>query len=145
MKVLRGGRLFMPAVTINYWAVLVSALASMVLGFIWYSKPVFGKLWMREAGKTEEEAKKGAGTAYFGMVILALVLSYVMAHFVDYTNADTFALGVTTGFWTWLGFAFTTMGGMYLFEGRSSKLFWINTGFHLIEFMAIGAILAMWV
>ena len=47
---------------VNYLAVLVSAIAMIVLGFIWYG-PLFGKIWTKEMGWTKadmEEAKKKA-------------------------------------------------------------------------------------
>jgi hypothetical protein len=47
---------------IHYWAVLVSAIVSMIIGSIWYG-PLFGKLFMREMGmdtwsKEKQDANK---------------------------------------------------------------------------------------
>ena len=36
----------LPAIDLNYWAVLVSAVASMTIGALWYSPILFGKIWM---------------------------------------------------------------------------------------------------
>ncbi len=35
---------------INYLAVVVAALGSFLLGGLWYSPALFGKVWQREAG-----------------------------------------------------------------------------------------------
>src|SRR5216684_1584610 len=35
---------------INFWAVLVSAIATMVIGFLWYSPMLFANPWMRLMG-----------------------------------------------------------------------------------------------
>lgn len=35
---------------VNLLAVLVSAIATMVVGFLWYSPVLFAKPWMREMG-----------------------------------------------------------------------------------------------
>ncbi len=35
---------------VNYLAVLVAAIVGMVVGFIWYSPKVFGKMWMKLSG-----------------------------------------------------------------------------------------------
>ena len=35
---------------INFWAVLVSAIATMVIGFLWYSPILFANPWMRLMG-----------------------------------------------------------------------------------------------
>ena len=46
----------MESMAINYWAVLVAAVAYMILGAIWYSPILFGSAWMRLIGKTKEQA-----------------------------------------------------------------------------------------
>ncbi len=33
------------------------------------------------------------------MVVVALVMAYVLAHFVDYAGASSASLGAQTGFW----------------------------------------------
>lgn len=116
----------------------------MVVGFVWYSKPLFGTAWSKFKGMSEEQAKKGAGKAYIGMILLALVLAYVLAHFVDYTQADTLGEGIVTGFWLWLGLVFTTKGASYLFGQKSMKLFFIDVGYHLVEILVMSVILVSW-
>jgi hypothetical protein len=45
-------------VGINPWAVLVSAIAAMVIGFLWYSPILFANPWMRLMGiDTNDKAK----------------------------------------------------------------------------------------
>ena len=44
---------------INWLALVVAALSILVIGFIWYHPKVFGTIWMKEIGMTEEKAKKG--------------------------------------------------------------------------------------
>ena len=34
----------------NYWAVLLAAAPSFVLGGLWYSPRLFGRIWNRENG-----------------------------------------------------------------------------------------------
>ena len=48
---------------INFLAVLVAALSSFVVGFVWYNPKVFGTIWMNEIGMTEEKAKQEAKEA----------------------------------------------------------------------------------
>ena len=43
----------------NVWAVLAAAIASMILGGLWYSPLLFANAWMRASGVTEEKAKNG--------------------------------------------------------------------------------------
>ncbi|MGB4971685.1 MAG: DUF1761 domain-containing protein, partial [Cyclobacteriaceae bacterium] len=51
---------------LNYWAILVSALSTFLIGGLWYSPAVFGKAWMKENGLTEEDLKKGNMAKIFG-------------------------------------------------------------------------------
>ena len=138
----------MAEVSINYLAVLVSAIVSMVIGALWYSPILFGKLWMRLSGMSENKLKevkaKGMTKSYVIAFIVTLVMSYVLAHFVDYTEATTFALGMQTGFWIWLGFFATTMLGMVLWEGKSVKFYLLNIIHYLVVLLVIGGMLAMW-
>jgi hypothetical protein len=135
----------MPEVTLNYWAIIVSAIVSMVLGALWYSPVLFGKQWMQLMGWTKEQVKKeDANKGYLLAMIGALILAYVMSHFVDYVGATTVSQGAQTGFWTWLGFAATTSLTTSTFEGKPTKLWGINSGYNLVQFILTGAILAVW-
>lgn len=135
----------MPEVSINYLAVLVGAIVSMVIGAVWYSMPVFGKLWMQEIGKKMDDLKGGAKTGYIVAFVSALVMSYILAHFVDYTGATTVTTGAITGFWIWFGFVATVGAAKTVFTGKSFKLFAIDYGYHLVELVVMGMILAVWV
>jgi hypothetical protein len=42
----------------NWLSLFVTALVPLVIGFVWYSKGVFGNAWMQAAGVTEESAKE---------------------------------------------------------------------------------------
>lgn len=136
----------MPEVDVNFWAVLLAAVANMLIGSIWYSKAMFANKWMALMGKTEEEIRaSGLNLAYIGMMVGALVMAYVMAHSVNYAQADTVTEGVVTGFWLWLGFIVTTKVSDVLFEGQPKGLFAINAGYFLVALPVMGAILAAWV
>lgn len=133
----------MPEVSINYLAVLVAAIAGMVVGAVWYSPAVFGNAWMKAIGKKTDQLGDPTNS-YLIATVLALVLAYVMAHFVDYVNASTVGAAVQLAFWLWLGFVITTQGVNAVFEGKSRDLFLVSAGHHLAEFIVVAAILALW-
>ena len=137
-----------PEVSINYLAVLVAAIANMAIGALWYSPVLFAKPWIAAIGKSEEEireqAGKGMARTYTLAFISALVMSFVLAHFVDYTRATTIAGGLQAGFWPWLGFVATTNLSTLLFEWRPSKLYYISMGYYLVVLAVMGVILAVW-
>ena len=134
----------MPTVEVNYIAVLVAGVLSMVVGFIWYSKPLFANAWQKEVGLSDSDIGKGPGTGYLWAFVAALLTAYVLAHFNAYAGATTAMQGAITGFWAWLGFVATSMGMNMIFEGKSSKLFMINAGMQLVNLMVMGALLAVW-
>lgn len=132
-------------VSVNYLAVLVGAVAAMGIGALWYSPLLFGKQWMALLGKTMATIDKSKANRAYGITaVMALLTSYVLAHIVAYTKADTLALGLQAGFWVWLGFVATTMATTMLFEDRPVKLYLINAGYHLVNLLVMGAILASW-
>lgn len=57
----------------NFPAILVATIVTLPIGFIWYHKSVFGTVWMRESGVTEESARKANMIKVFG---LTLILSF---------------------------------------------------------------------
>ena len=134
-------------VEINYWAVLVAAVVNFALGAVWYSPALFGKRWLAIINKSEaelEEMKKGATRGYVLSVVGALVMSFVLAHIVDYGQATTIASGMQSGFWLWLGFVATTNLSSVLFEARPTGLYLISMGYYLVSLLIMGAILAIW-
>jgi hypothetical protein len=48
------------------------------------------------------------------------------------------------GFAMWLGFVTTVQLTTKLFENKPTKLYLINTGYQLVCYLAMGAILARW-
>jgi len=68
---------------INYWAVLVSALAVFVIGSIWYSPVLFANAWMKEQGFTREGMAKGSTLKIFGIsFLLMLIMAFNLAAFI---------------------------------------------------------------
>lgn len=55
--------------TLNWWAIIAATLVTFVLGFLWYG-PFLGKLWMKEVGLTENDAKKANMAKIFGLSLL---------------------------------------------------------------------------
>lgn len=134
-------------VSVNYIAVFVSAIASMALGYLWYSPILFGKAWEKMAGV--EMKKEGATKSYILMLVSALVVAYVMAHFVwlvaqGFGSEVSAASGVSTAFWAWLGFVATTSLGSVLWEAKPWAYWLINAGYWLVNLVLIGAIVGTW-
>ncbi len=129
---------------INFVAIIIAGLASMPVGFIWYSPALFAKEWMQLVGLTKEKMEKNKskmpqmyGTALLG----AMVMSFVLSQFIAATNTHTTIQGITTALLIWIGFVATTGLTNTLFSGRPTKLFLIDAGYHLAVLVVMGAIL----
>jgi len=137
----------MPTAIINYLAVLVAAIISMVIGGFWYSPLMFGKKWMELMNispKDTIDMKKRATPSYIINFVAALLMAFVLAHFVDYAQAATFIEGLQAGFWVWLGFVATISLGSVLWENKPVTLYAINAGYQLVNLLIMGVILALW-
>jgi hypothetical protein len=135
---------------LNFFAVLVAAISTMVVGFLWYSPVLFAKPWMREMGYDlndqvkVKEMQKSAGPAYFGSFLASLVSAFILALFFHWLHVEGLQYGLLVGFHVWLGFVAMVQLTGVLFMKQSMKLFAINTGYQLVCYLAMGAILAAW-
>jgi len=59
-------------------------------------------------------------------------------------HVGSVSLGLLVAFHVWLGFVATVQLTGALFSKQSMKLFAINTGYQLVCYLAMGAILAAW-
>ena len=138
-------------VPVNYLAVLVAAIASMVIGSLWYG-PLFGKQWMAWSGMSpadlESAKQKGMAKSYAIMFVGSLVMAYVLAHALvfasAYLEAEGVSAGLTVGIWNWLGFVAPVTLGTVLWEGKPWKLWIINNGYYVVTLLVMGVILALW-
>jgi hypothetical protein len=132
---------------VNYLAVLVAAVLNMVVGALWYSPALFGKSWLALMGWKPEDAQQrmaGSQRAYALTFVASLLMAYGLARVLAYAQTFTLTGGVLIGLLAWIGFVATSQGTSYLFEGRSFRLYTINTGYHLASLVLMGALLGVW-
>lgn len=133
---------------VNYWAVFVSGIASMIIGSIWYG-PLFGKLFMREMGmdtmskEKKQEMKKGMWMNYLGQFIASLVMLYVLAGLIVGFDKASVGGGMQTALLVWVGFVVPIKLGDALWGGNKA-MFWLAIGNMLLTFLAGGAIIGAW-
>ncbi len=134
-------------VAINYWAILVCGIASMVLGSLWYG-PVFGKLWVKLSGHSPQKDQGGHIHLYLLSFLSALVMAYVLAHSIvfaeSYMKVSGVSAGLQGGFYNWLGFVVPVTLSTVLWDGKPWKLWVLNSSYYLIQLLIFGVILALW-
>lgn len=159
----------------NVYAILVAAIVPLVLGFLWYSPVLFGNVWMRESGLTEEKIKNSNMLLIFGVsfvlsVLLAFFTQFLTIHQTgalgmiggdptaaavlpsyqafmdDYgTNFRTFKHGALHGLLAGLFIVLPVIGINGMFEQKSWKHILIGAGFWTVALTIMGAIICGWV
>ncbi|MGN6503553.1 MAG: DUF1761 domain-containing protein [Pseudolysinimonas sp.] len=130
---------------INWVAVLLAAVSSMVVGAVWYAKPVFGRRWMRLTGLTDETLR--------GSAVLPLIITFVVSFFTAAVLAGSAALAphfyegsfflnvVLTSVILWIGFTAARMITHDLFERRNSSLTVLNLAHELVTVIVMGLVI----
>jgi len=135
---------------LNWLAILAAAISTMGVGFLWYSPLLFAKAWVREMGYDPndkarmDEMKKSAGPAYAGSFLASIVSAFTLALILHGLRAESVPFGLMVGFHVWLGFVATVQLTGALFAKQSMKLLAINTGYQLVCYLVMGAILTVW-
>src|SRR2546425_1930911 len=64
---------------VNYLAIVVAAVVALVIGFIWYSPPVFGNRWMAYLGTTQAQLGNPGPTGMANGIVASLLNAWVLA------------------------------------------------------------------
>ena len=135
---------------VNWFAVVACVVVSMISGTIWYNPKTFFPVWWRGIGKTASDTPGTSNmNATWGLTILSsFVQAAAMAFMVNTMGSlmggVSLVSGAATGFMLWLGFIAPTYLVNKLFAGHGLKIWAIEIGNHLINFLLFGAILAVW-
>lgn len=126
----------------NYLAIVVASVVNMVIGFLWYG-PLFGKKWMALSGMTEEQVKSVNPAPLYAQSFVAVLISYyVLARFISPTATVT--EGIEVAALVWVGFVTTVQFTASLFSTKPRALYYLDTGYQLVTYLAAGTILAAW-
>jgi hypothetical protein len=130
---------------INWLAVVLATVSSMVVGAIWYAKPVFGRRWMRLSGTTEQDTQKGAFVPLLVTLVVSFFTAAVLAgsaaiaqHFYE---GNFFVNAVLTSVILWIGFTASRMLTHDLFDRRPSSLTVLNLAHELVTLVVMGLII----
>ncbi|MGL2988412.1 DUF1761 domain-containing protein [Flavobacterium sp. RSSA_27] len=159
----------------NVQALFVAAVLTLFVGFVWYHPKVFGTVWMKEAGLTDDQLKTGnmlkifGFTYLFSLLIASMEMTFTIhqmgalgmvggpsklnealpsytAFMADYGTAfRTYKHGALHGFLSGLFFAFPMIGINGLFERKSWKYIFIHAGYWILTLTIMGALLCGWV
>jgi hypothetical protein len=133
----------------NYLAIIIAAIVNVVIGSFWYSV-LFAKPWTKAMGINKEDmaknAKKMGPGMYVAPLLAAFITGLVLSWFIHALNVTTVTGGLGIGFLGWLGFTTTAqiLNSWVFSGGKPKELYFINTGYQLVGYSLMGAILAVW-
>ncbi|WP_438351107.1 DUF1761 domain-containing protein [Paenibacillus sp. FA6] len=125
---------------VNYLAVFVATVVTMVLGFLWYSPVLFGNQWIKQIGLKKEEMSGGNPMTYILTALTALCGAFVLALMLTMIGEATIESGMNVGLL--IGISISVKIGMnFLFEKRGIRLYLITIGYHLVSYLIAGIII----
>lgn len=136
-----------PFAEINYAAVVVSALVAMFIGSLWYG-PIFGKSWMKMAGLTIADMKKGGKKMVFVsmgiMFVACLVTSFALGQIFAAQGFIDLKIALWMAAFIWFAFQLPILIGVVLWEMKPWKLFFLNAAYQLLAILVAAAIMSTW-
>lgn len=118
---------------VDFLSVLIAAVVNLLIGFVWYSKYLFGK--------TPDPAMPIAKGAYGWNALLVLVTAYILGFFEAHLGVTTVTDGMFVGLLAWFGFVVTTQLSAVIWGKMPLKRFFIHSGCQLLAFLAMGGII----
>lgn len=124
---------------VSWLGVVVAGVVFFAIGGVWYG-PLFGERWQRASGITEEMARaSNLPLIFISTFILELIAALGIALVVgDDANPIN---GLLTGLLLNLLLVLPVLGVLSVFERKSWDLWWLNAGYNLIGFMAMGGVI----
>ena len=133
---------------INYIAVVLATLSSMIVGSIWYTPKVFGNYWMKAAGITPS----GKGSDAIRPILVTLVVSFVTAWVLagaayiswDFYGGSFFVNALVTAIVLWGGFTAARFITHDAFDGRPTGLTVLNVAHEFVTIVIMAIIIGVW-
>ncbi|TNE68220.1 DUF1761 domain-containing protein [bacterium] len=130
--------------TLNWFAVIVASLSNFLIGGLWYSPLLFGKVWMKENNFSDDDLKKGNMAKIFGLTFLfSIVMAFNLGMFLNDVNTTT-SWGAIAGFLAGFGWVAMSIFTIGQFERKSTKYMLIHGGYVTISFIVMGLIIGLW-
>jgi hypothetical protein len=133
---------------INYWAVLLAMISTLIVGSIWYTPKVFGTRWAKLANVDMTGSARSAVWPIVTTVIVSFVTAWVLAgasaiawHFYE---GSFFVSVVVTSILLWAGFTAARFITHDAFEGRPTALTTMNIAHELVTVLVMAVLIGVW-
>ena len=133
---------------INYWAVLLATVSSMVVGSIWYTPRVFGNYWMKAANITPSGKASDAVRPILITVVVSFITAWVLAGAAyiswDFYGGSFFVNALVTTIILWAGFTAARFITHDAFDGRPAGLTVLNVAHEFVTLVIMAIIIGVW-
>ena len=138
----------MNAPSINYIAVVLATLSSMVIGSIWYTPKVFGNYWMKAANVTPSGNSRDAVRPILITLVVSFITAWVLAGAVsisfEFYGGSFLVNSLLTALILWAGFTAARFITHDQFDGRPTGLTVLNVAHELVTIMVMALIIGVW-
>jgi uncharacterized protein YneF (UPF0154 family) len=132
-------------VHVSILAIILSTVASLIIGTFWYAYKVFGKSWMKAIGTDKKDMRKRMPQAMGGLIVTSIITAYALSLFTAYIQVyygkGFMISAILASLIVWVGFAVTSMATYSFFDPRDKKVLYINAGNRLVTLVAMGIII----
>lgn len=132
-------------IQINWFAVTLAILASLILAKFWYSEKAFGDTWRGLTGITPAGSKKAGKRpmviTLFANITTVLALAAMIYIGSVFSKNTSIRYALFDGFVAWLAFSATTLTAHNAFEQKRQKLTLVNAGYQLALFLTTAFII----
>jgi hypothetical protein len=128
----------------NWLAVLCAGAAYWVLGALWYSK-LFSKPWVQAIEQHGIKLQpSGMAMKLIVTFIANLIAAIVLGRLFHQLHVVEVLRGIKIGAAVGIGFSATALTMNYVWQSPPPKLWAIDTSFHIVGCILMGAILSAW-
>jgi len=135
----------------NFWAVLVAAVAAFGIGAIWFGPRTFFPVWWKAMGRSADEKPGGEnmgvvfGATFLGQLVQAFAVAIVVAMQADRGAGQLGVFdGVLIGLLVGVGFAAAASLSHRLFAGQNFKVWAIEVGADIVSLTVMAIIISAW-
>ncbi|HMC02165.1 MAG TPA: DUF1761 domain-containing protein [Flavobacteriaceae bacterium] len=130
---------------INWLSLIIAALTPAIVGMIYYHPKLFGNVWMKSIGLSEEDCKKQNKAVMFTVsLIMSFILSFALLNFNNSLGQegefDTFGHGAFHGLVVSIFIIMPVLVTSSMYELKNFKNIAINLVYWIITLALMGGI-----
>lgn len=130
---------------INFWAVTLAMLSTMVVGSVWYNPKVFGTYWRKLAKVTPTGTLIDAVRPILITLVVSLISAWVLAGAVfiafSFYGGSFLVNAIVTGLVLWAGFTAARFITHDAFDNRPRGLTVLNVAHELVTILVMSLII----